>query len=88
MRAATTTLAVTATMAEAQKKVPWKMQSAWGASVPHLGADALGFCDKVGAMTGDRFKMKFFERGALVPALECFDAVSKGAVESCYTTPG
>lgn len=84
----TMALAVTATTAEAQKKVRWKMQSAWGASVPHLGTSGVRFSDNVSAMTGEKFNMKFFEPGALVPALECFDAVSKGAVESCYTTPG
>ena len=32
--------------------------------------------------------IKFYEPGALVPALECFDAASKGSVEACWTTPG
>ena len=40
------------------------------------------------ALSGGKFEMKFFEPGALVPALECFDAVSKGSVEACWTTPG
>jgi TRAP-type mannitol/chloroaromatic compound transport system substrate-binding protein len=39
-------------------------------------------------MTEGKFDMKFFEPGALIPALECFDAVSKGSVEACWTTPG
>jgi TRAP-type mannitol/chloroaromatic compound transport system substrate-binding protein len=39
-------------------------------------------------MSGGSLELKFFEPGALVPALECFDAVSKGSVESCWTTPG
>ena len=39
-------------------------------------------------MSGGTLELKFFEPGALVPALECFDAVSKGSVESCWTTPG
>jgi TRAP-type mannitol/chloroaromatic compound transport system substrate-binding protein len=30
----------------------------------------------------------FNEPGALVPALECFDAASKGSVEACWTTAG
>src|SRR5262249_56109283 len=32
--------------------------------------------------------VKFYEPGALIPPLECFDAVSKGSIESCWTTPG
>ena len=38
--------------------------------------------------TGGNFDIKFFEPGALVPALECFDAAAKGSVDSCWTTPG
>jgi TRAP-type mannitol/chloroaromatic compound transport system substrate-binding protein len=34
------------------------------------------------------FQIEFFEPGALVPALECFDAASRGSVETCWTTPG
>jgi TRAP-type mannitol/chloroaromatic compound transport system substrate-binding protein len=32
--------------------------------------------------------MKFYEPGALIPAFECFDAVGKGSVESCWTASG
>jgi hypothetical protein len=39
-------------------------------------------------MSGGKFEVKFFEPGALIPPLECFDAVSKGSIESCWTTPG
>ena len=84
----TMALAVTATTAEAQKKVRWKMQSAWGAAVPHLGTSATRFSKNISRATAGRFDVKFFEPGALVPALECFDSASKGSVDSCYTTPG
>ena len=39
-------------------------------------------------MSGGKFEVKFYEPGALIPPLECFDAVSKGSIESCWTTPG
>lgn len=81
-------LALTATSAHAQKRVKWKMQSTWGSSLPHLGESANRFVDDIERMSGGKFQIKFFEPGALVPALECFDAASKGSVESCYTTPG
>jgi len=76
------------TPAEAQKKVTWKMASAFGSKLPHLGTSATRFADNVKVMSGGSLELKFFEPGALVPALECFDAVSKGSVESCWTTPG
>ena len=76
------------TPAEAQKKVTWKMASAFGSKLPHLGTSATRFADNIKVMSGGTLELKFFEPGALVPALECFDAVSKGSVESCWTTPG
>ena len=39
-------------------------------------------------MSGGQFDIKFFEPGALIPPFECFDSVSKGSIESCWTTPG
>jgi TRAP-type mannitol/chloroaromatic compound transport system substrate-binding protein len=74
--------------AGAQQKVTWKMASAFGSKLPHLGTSALRFADNVKVMSGGTLELKFFEPGALVPALECFDAVSKGSIESCWTTPG
>ena len=69
-------------------KVRWKMQSTFGSSLPHLGTSGVRFVDNVDVMSGGDISIKFFEPGALVPALECFDAASKGSVESCWTTPG
>ena len=74
--------------AEAQRKVQWKMASAFGSKLPHLGTSATRFADNVKVMSGGSLELKFFEPGALVPALECFDAVSRGSIESCWTTPG
>jgi TRAP-type mannitol/chloroaromatic compound transport system substrate-binding protein len=39
-------------------------------------------------MSGGSLIIKHFEPGALVPALECFDSISKGALDSAWTTPG
>jgi TRAP-type mannitol/chloroaromatic compound transport system substrate-binding protein len=74
--------------AEAQRKVRWKMASAFGSKLPHLGTSAVRFSENVKIASGGTLELQFFEPGALVPALECFDAVSKGSVESCWTTPG
>ena len=82
------TLTVTVTDCIAQDRVRWKLASAFGSQLPHLGPSALRFSKDVERMSGGKFEVKFFEPGALVPALECFDAVSKGSIESCWTTPG
>ena len=77
-----------ATDASAQQRVRWKMQSAFGGTLPHLGTSGVRFEKNIAEATDGRFEIKFYEPGALVPALECFDAASKGSVESCWTTPG
>ena len=74
--------------AQAQRTVRWKMQSAWGSKLPHLGTSGVRFTKTISDMTDGKFQIKFFEPGALIPPLECFDSVSKGSIESCWTTPG
>jgi TRAP-type mannitol/chloroaromatic compound transport system substrate-binding protein len=76
------------TDATAQERVRGKMASAFGSQLPHLGPSGLRFSQDVERMSAGRFEVKFFEPGAHVPALECFDAVSKGSIEACWTTPG
>lgn len=76
-----------ATSAEAQR-VRWKLHSAWGSSVPHLGTSAVRYSESISRLSDGKFTMKFFEPGALVPANEGFDATSKGSIESAWTTAG
>ena len=88
MGLATSNLAMMSTDAGAQTKVRWKMQSAFGAQLPHIGTSAVRFSKNIERMSGGTLEIKFYEPGALIPPLECFDAVSKGSIESCWTTPG
>jgi TRAP-type mannitol/chloroaromatic compound transport system substrate-binding protein len=81
-------LTAMATVANAQDKVRWKMQSAFGSTLTHLGPSGVRFSKDIERMSGGKFEVKFYEPGALIPPLECFDAVSKGSIESCWTTPG
>lgn len=77
-----------AALVGAQERVQWKMHAAWGASVPHIGAEAVRFADDVKRLSGGNFVLKHFEPGALVPANEGFDAVSKGSIDSAWSTAG
>jgi TRAP-type mannitol/chloroaromatic compound transport system substrate-binding protein len=81
-------LAIGASPADAQDKVRWKMQSAFGSQLPHIGTAAVRFSKNIDRLSGGKLELKFYEPGALIPPLECFDAVSKGSIESCWTTPG
>ena len=81
-------VAAASNVANAQDKVRWKMQSAFASSLTHLGPSGVRFSKDIERMSGGKFEVKFYEPGALIPPLECFDAVSKGSIESCWTTPG
>ncbi len=85
---AVVSLTAISTTASAQDKVRWKMQSAFGSALPHLGTSGVRFSKDIERLSGGKFEVKFFEPGALIPPLECFDAVGKGSIESCWTTPG
>ena len=79
---------VAVSSAQAQGRVKWKMQSAFGSTLVHLGTSGVRFSKDLERLSAGKLQVKFYEPGALVPALECFDAASKGSVESCWTTPG
>ncbi len=59
----------------------WKMVTAWPKNYPGLGTAAERFAQRVEAMSGGRLKIKVYAAGELVPALEVFDAVSRGTAE-------
>lgn len=77
-----------ATDAQAQERIRWRMQSAFGSNLTHLGPSGQRFSKDVERMSGGKLEIKFHEPGALIPPLECFDAVGKGSVDACWTTPG
>jgi TRAP-type mannitol/chloroaromatic compound transport system substrate-binding protein len=74
--------------ADAQERIRWKMQSAFPSTLSHLGTAGVRFSNDLEEVSQGTLRLEFFEPGALVPALECFDAASQGSVEACWTTPG
>ena len=74
--------------ASAQKKVRWKMASAFTSSLDVVGESGPIFSENLRKMSGGALDIKFFEPGALVPAFEVFNAVAKGSAEAGWTTPG
>ena len=74
--------------AGAQERVRWDLASSYGSQIDVLGKNILRVIDNIKTMSDGNFEIRFFEPGALVPALEVFDAVSKGSVQAAYTTTG
>jgi TRAP-type mannitol/chloroaromatic compound transport system substrate-binding protein len=70
------------------EKVTLKMASVFPASLQLLGDSAVKLSKTVGEMSGGTLELKFFEPGALVPGLEAIPAVSKGSVETAWSSPG
>lgn len=69
-------------------EVKLKMASTYPSKLVQLGSLGKRLEATVEAMSGGDMELKFYEPGALVPALEVFDAVKSGAVDAAWSTPG
>ncbi|HEX9646056.1 MAG TPA: TRAP transporter substrate-binding protein [Alphaproteobacteria bacterium] len=81
-------LAATGGTAGAQEKVTFKLASSYSSTLDVVGENIFRVIENIDTMSGGNFKIRFFEPGALVPALEVFDSVATGAVDMSYTTTG
>ncbi|WP_369599998.1 TRAP transporter substrate-binding protein [Hahella sp. SMD15-11] len=67
--------------AAAQETYQWKLVTSWPKNFPGLGEAPERFAKEVERMSNGRLKIKVYGAGELVPALEVFDAVSRGTAE-------
>lgn len=63
------------------KPIRWKMYTTWPRNFPGLGTGAAYLADSITRMSGGRLEVKLYGAGERVPALEVFDAVSRGSAE-------
>lgn len=73
--------------AEAQDRVRWKMGSTYPGTLTQLGTLGKRISDKIEEVSGGNIRIRFYEPGALVPALEVFDAVGAGSIDAAWSTP-
>lgn len=59
----------------------WKMITTWPKNFPGLGTGANNLAKLITEMSGGRIQVKVYGATELVPALEVFDAVSRGTAE-------
>lgn len=85
---AATTLVAGIPTADAQDRVRWNMASTYPGSLTQLGTLGQRIADQSELVSGGNMRIRFFEPGALMPALEVFDGVSTNAVETGWSTPG
>jgi TRAP-type mannitol/chloroaromatic compound transport system substrate-binding protein len=76
------------TVSAQDKKVRIQMQSNFASTLALLGPNAKYTVDQINKISGGSIDMKFFEPGALVPPAQAFDAVSSGALDAAWATPG
>jgi TRAP-type mannitol/chloroaromatic compound transport system substrate-binding protein len=80
-------VALTST-ADAQKRVRWKMHSAFASKIPIIGTGGKKIEETIDAISGGTLQLKFFEPNALVPGIGYFDPVAQGSIEAAWGTPG
>ncbi len=68
-------------------KIKWKMVMPWSKGLLFYDV-ASHFCDSVRLASAGRLDIKPFSAGELVPAMQCFDAVSKGSAQAGHDWPG
>jgi TRAP-type mannitol/chloroaromatic compound transport system substrate-binding protein len=76
-----------AASATAQQSFTWKMVTSWPKNFPGVGVGAERFARLVEEMSSGRLKIKVYAAGELVPAMEVFDAVSRGTAEMGHGAP-
>ena len=64
-----------------RKNYSWRLVTTWPKNYPGVGLGPENFAQLVEEMTDGRLKIKVYGNGELIPALEVFDAVSRGTVE-------
>ena len=78
---ATNTSLISTAAAETDKPIKWKMVTTWPKNFPGLGTGAENLAQKINEMSGGRLEVKVYGAGEIVPALEIFDAVSRGTAQ-------
>jgi TRAP-type mannitol/chloroaromatic compound transport system substrate-binding protein len=74
-------------IAQSMPEIKWRLASSFPKSLPTLYGGAEYFCNKVAAATDNRFQIRPFAGGEIVPALQVLDAVQNGTVECGQTAP-
>ena len=61
--------------------IDWRMYTTWPKNFPGLGTGANRLAESITRMSGGRLKVTVYGAGERVPALEVFDAVSRGSAQ-------
>ena len=79
-----TTLAAPA-IAQSMPELKWRLTSSFPKSLDTLWGGAESIAKKIAALTDNKFQIRVFAPGEIVPALQALDAVQNNTVEMCHT---
>jgi TRAP-type mannitol/chloroaromatic compound transport system substrate-binding protein len=83
--AAAPALLATPALAQAVPEVRWRIASAFPRSLDVLYGTGDRIATRVAALTDNRFQIRFFAAGEIVPGLAVLDAVQAGTIEGGHT---
>ncbi len=67
------------------QRVSWQLVSSFPRSAEILFGPAQRMADRVAALTGDRFRIRVYPGGEIVPPLEVMGAVQRGSAQMAHT---
>ena len=85
LTAAAAALATPALAQTANPEIKWRLTSSFPKSLDTIYGAAEFFSKRVAALTQDRFQIRVFAAGEIVPGLQALDAVQNATVEACHT---
>jgi TRAP-type mannitol/chloroaromatic compound transport system substrate-binding protein len=65
----------------------WRMVTSWPPNFPGFGSSANRLAERIGELSDGRIEIDVFAAGELIPALEVFDAVSRGTMQIGHSSP-
>lgn len=71
----------TAAASDKAQRIDWRMYTTWPKNFPGLGTGANRLAERITQMSGGRLTVTVYGAGERVPALEVFDAVSRGSAQ-------
>jgi len=72
-------------IAQSMPELKWRLTSSFPKSLDTLYGAAESFSKKLAGLTDNKFQVRVFAAGEIVPGLQALDAVQNGTVEMCHT---
>src|SRR5258708_37618502 len=72
-------------IAQSQPEIKWRLAASWPKSLDTLFGGAELLCKLVAELTDNKFQIRAFAGGEIVPALQVLDAVQNNTVEMGHT---